>query len=224
MKRPNRFLTIIDLNGSAVESHLPDPGRLKELLIPGARVLLRPEQSKKRKTKYSTVAVYYQNTLVSLDTQLPNRWLRHLIDNQIIKSLIKWSVLKQEYKLENSRFDFHLKNNSDRMILEVKSVTMVEDGIALFPDAVTERGRRHLEHLTSMTKKGFQTGLLFAVQREDAGSVSPHWQRDPRFSRSLLDAFKAGVEISAIKGKVYPDKIVYQGELPVILKPDLISK
>ena len=212
--RPNRFLTRVKINGEIVNSHLPDPGRLRELLIPGARLLIRPENGTNRKTRFSTQAVYSDETLISLNTLLPNSFVNHLLQKNGLQFLKGWNLQKREAYHGSSRFDFQLQKNDAMMILEVKSVTLVENGIAKFPDAVTERGRRHVQHLGEMASQGLQTMVLFVVQRPDEKSFQPQWERDPKFGSALLNAWKKGLHIKVIRMKMTPCSIHYLGEIP----------
>ncbi|NOZ07437.1 MAG: DNA/RNA nuclease SfsA [FCB group bacterium] len=213
--RPNRFLTIVRLNGEQVTSHLPDPGRLQELLIPGARVLLKREDGPNRKTKYSTQAVYQGETLISLNTLLPNRFVALLLKEKILSEFSDWRVKKREARCGNSRFDFLLQNPAgEELWLEVKSVTFVEQGIARFPDAVTARGARHLRHLAQMSRAGKKCAVLFLVQRSDAALFKPYWQRDPDLGEALVNAHGQGVKVYVISAEVTPDKMIYRGKLP----------
>ena len=215
--RPNRFLTLVRFNGVIVESHLPDPGRLKELLVPGANLLIKKENSMNRKTKFSTQAVFSGEQLISLNTWLPNRFVEFLLKNKSIQFLKEWSLIKREVPLNEHRFDFLLSRDKTLFYLEVKSVTFVEEGIAKFPDAVTKRGRLHIEHLSEMIKEGNDAMVLFVVQRSDAIAFQPFWERDPKFSKALLKASKSGLNIKVIKAEIKKNKMVYLGELPFIL-------
>jgi len=217
--RPNRFLTRVTINGKVVESHLPDPGRLRELLIPGARLLLKKESGDHRKTKFSTQAVYSNDVLISINTWLPNQFTEYLIRNGKIPFLANLQFLKREVTVEKSRFDFLLQGNEDKLLLEVKSVTLVEKGIAKFPDAVTERGRRHVTHLGKMAARGLNTMVLFMVQRPDARSFQPQWERDPKFGYALYEALKKGLKIKVIKMGIEGNECKYLGEIPFLINP-----
>lgn len=219
IERPNRFLTRVKLNGNIVNSHLPDPGRLKELLIPGAQLLLKQENGINRKTQFSTQAVYSGKTLISLNTLIPNRFVSYLLKNHGLSFLQKWKFQKQEVSYGNSRFDFQLKNDDALMVLEVKSVTLVEKEIAKFPDAVTERGRRHIRHLAELAAEGLDVMVLFVVQRPDAEYFQPHWERDPKFSSALFEAWQNGLQVRVIKMKMTTDAFFYLGEIPYQLNP-----
>lgn len=217
--RPNRFITHIELEGKKVISHLPDPGRLLELLIPGVIVWLKPAtKGSGRKTQYSTIMVEKDGVLVSLDTTLPNKFLRNELDN--IPIFNGWSQLKSEYKIGNHRIDFLLKdNNGNRVYTEVKSVTYVENGIAQFPDAVTARGKRHVELLASLCKKGEKAMIVFICQRPDATIFQPMWDRDPVFSKAMVAAKQADVNIKCFTTNVSLKEITYCREIPVNLTP-----
>ncbi len=217
--RPNRFLTRVEYNGTIVESHLPDPGRLKELLKPGARILIKEEIGEHRKTGFSTQAVYDGNILISLNTLLPNQFTGYLLNEKKIDFLSDWDIYKKEPIYGNHRFDFHLKRGSKSLFLEVKSVTLVENAIAKFPDAVTDRGRRHVELLGSMAEEGMSTMVLFVIQRHDAKLFQPQWKIDPKFSHALYNAWKKGLVVRVIHMKMTLDNIHYLGEIPFELNP-----
>ena len=219
VERPNRFLTRVRLNGKIVESHLPDPGRLKELLIPGARLLLKKENNKNRKTHFSTQAVYSGKTLISLNTLVPNRFVSCLLKNYDLEFLKGWEFQHQEVNYGNSRFDFQLKQNDKVMVLEVKSVTLVEGRVAKFPDAVTERGLRHVQHLAELAAEGLQVMVLFVVQRPDVDCFQPEWERDPKFGLALFAAWQNGLQVRVIKMKMTIDTFYYLGEIPHQLNP-----
>ena len=223
ISRPNRFLTEIEIDGTKHLSHLPDPGRLKELLLPGVELLVKKENGLHRKTGYSTQAVYSGDTLISINSWLPNTFVEYLIKNKSISFLKDWQVKKREYTVGKSRFDFLLENEGKLLYLEVKSVTLVENRIAKFPDAVTERGRKHLMHLSEMQDAGNKCMVLFVVQRHDVDLFTPQWERDPKLGNALVHAHKSGVEIHVIKSKMEIDQINYIGELPFDLSiPDYV--
>lgn len=217
--RPNRFLTRVKYNGDVVESHLPDPGRLKELLIPGVILLIKKEGNPNRKTKFSTQAVYLGEQLISLNAWMPNQFVEFLLKNKFIDFLEDWNFIRREVPFGKHRFDFLLMQGKKPLYVEVKSVTLVEDGVAKFPDAVTERGKRHVEHLGEMTKDGIDCMVLFVVQRSDAKIFQPQWERDFKFSESLLKAYNDGLKIKVIQADIQKTKMVYCGELSFNLNP-----
>ena len=219
--RPNRFMTDIELSSGIVESHLPDPGRLLELLIPGTNVWLRPApKNSDRKTKFSTVMVEKEGVLISLDTTLPNRFIKEELSKGSIPMLNRWSIIKQEYKMGNHRIDFLLNNpDGEDVFTEIKSVTYVEDATAMFPDAVTDRGKKHVKLLSSLTKDGKRTQIIFICQRPDAEIFQPMWDRDPSFSKALADAKQAGVDIKCFTTNVTLKEITFCKEIPLNLTP-----
>lgn len=220
VERPNRFLSRVRIDGKIYDSHVPDPGRLKELLFPGARVLVEPKTGENRKTKFATVMVYSGDELISINSQLPNRFVRHCLDNSLLPEFQGWVVKKQEYTFGKSRFDFLLEKEGREKLLEVKSATLVEDGIARFPDAVTSRGRRHVLHLAESIKSGRSAAVLFIVQRSDALSFEPHWGRDPQFAKALEHSVKNGVELVVYTTKLKPDSMTLRSSIPYKLEQE----
>ena len=218
VERPNRFVTHIDIEGKIVKSHLPDPGRLRELLVPGAEVLVRPTSNKNRKTGFTTVMVKFSGGLISLVSTLPNYFVKESLLNRNLKIFSQFKLIRPEITVGNHRFDFLLvdkKNNP--FYLEIKSVTYVKDGIAKFPDAVTARGARHAESLMNLVLNGKQAGILFVCQRPDANSFQPMWDRDPKFSKALLNAHLAGVKVWCITLNITKSEVTFNKEIPVNL-------
>lgn len=218
--RPNRFLTVVELDEGQVEAHLPDPGRLKELLLPGVTVWVRPESGPKRRTGY-TLALVEAPTgeLVSLVTTLPNELAAEALEEKRIGELADWEVGAREHQRGRSRFDFLLERDagSRQMLLEVKSVTLVEEGRALFPDAVTARGTRHVRELADSLADGFAAAVLFVVQRRDAASVTAARSIDPEFADALAAARDAGVRLLAYRSSVSLSEARITDPLPLVL-------
>lgn len=216
--RPNRFLSQVRIDGVMHNSHVPDPGRLKELLFPGARVLVEPKTGAERKTKFATVMVYSGDELISINSQLPNRFVRHCFDAELIPEFKGWHVKKQEYTFGKSRFDFLLEKDGLEKLVEVKSATLVENGIARFPDAVTARGRKHVHHLVSSMNEERSAAVLFIVQRSDAKSFEPHWDRDPVFAEALKEAVLQGLELYVYTTYLKPDSMTLGSLIPYNLE------
>ena len=217
--RPNRFLTIVKIKNRYVESHLPDPGRLKEILTPGRVLFLRKHSSNiKRKTKFTTVLTDINGELVSLISSLPNQFVKECIELNQLSFLNGLKIKKQEISYGKHRFDFLLMKNKKQFYLEVKSVTYVKNRVAKFPDAITERGKNHVNELCSLSKQGFQTGIIFVVQRSDADIFQPMWDRDPKFAMALNNAYKAGVKVWCITLNISKTEISFKHEIPVNLK------
>ena len=221
VERPNRFITLVEVEGKIVRSHLPDPGRLKELLIPGAELLLHPSpEGSQRKTKFSTVMVKHEGELISLVSTLPNRFIKELLKENTLPILKDFQYVRAEPSCGNHRFDFLLNDvNGYPFYLEVKSVTYVENGLAKFPDAVTERGTRHANALAELVLNGTGAGILFVCQRSDANKFEPMWDRDPKFSQALLKANQGGVHVWCITSQMSETEMTFKREIPVNLIP-----
>lgn len=210
--RPNRFTVTFELEGRLENAHLRDPGRLKELLLPDVDLLLRPAlDTSKRKTKYDVIGVLKDKLWVLINSGFHSDMAANLIDSQIIDEFKGYFVQKREYTYGKSRIDFLLNNDkNEKMLVEVKGCTLVEDGFAKFPDAPTLRGKKHVEELIKAVenrrflkakKEGLNAAILFLIFCEDAKCFSPNLNMDPDFSNALKDAHKKGVNIIAYSFK-----------------------
>ncbi len=225
VERPNRFLTRVEIDGRVIDSHLPDPGRLRELLVPGVEVFLRPVAPESlRKTRYTTVMVKKGHVLISLVSALPNRFVAGELSKRQLPMLADLKLVRAEVPVGRHRFDFLLRDNAGGdFYLEVKSVTYVENGIARFPDAVSERASRHALALADLIKEGQGAGILFVCQRPDATVFSPMEDRDPKFAQSLYRAWRGGVRVWCIATKVTLEKMTYWREIPIMLNGQIIA-
>ena len=217
--RPNRFLVRAELaSGEPATAHLADPGRLRELLVPGRRVWLRPaDPGERRKTAWTVVLVERPTGrgLVSVDTTLPNRLIGQALAEGALPELAGWSFERAELPVGRHRVDFLLRRSGGReMLLEVKSVTLIEAGDALFPDAVTARGARHLRLLREEAGRGRAAAVMFVVQRGDARRVRVAREIDPAFAAALAEAREAGVEIHARRCRVTLERVSLGAILP----------
>lgn len=214
ISRPNRFNAIVNLNGEEITVHVPNTGRCKELLKEGVTVLLRKEDNENRKTKYDLVAVYKGDKLISIDSQIPNKVVLEALKNKKINKLKEYPIILKEKTFGSSRFDFKLgKENGDEYYLEVKGVTLEEDGNAAFPDAPTERGRKHLLELIEVKNSGRGAGVLFLLQMEGMKSFRPNDERDEKFGKALREARDAGVDIFVYECLVERDGITLTKEV-----------
>jgi sugar fermentation stimulation protein A len=224
LERPNRFVVHARLaSGLRAVAHLADPGRLLELLVPGRRLWLRPAAGPLRKTRWSAVLVESPDSsgLVSVDTTLPNRLVARALEMDALEELRGWRLEKQEHTIGHSRFDFLLRRRRGgpgprRMALEVKSVTLVEGRVGLFPDAVTARGARHVRELTALRRGGeWAAAVLFVLQRPDADSIRPEAAIDPDFARAVVEARRAGVRFLGRRCRVDLMSLTLGGAVPV---------
>ena len=202
--RANRFIAEVEIDGEIVKAHLPNTGRCKELLIDGTTVYLKPSDNPNRKTKYSLYLIENNGALVAMYSQEASKIVIDAISNKKIKELSGYEVVESEKTIGNSRIDIYLanldsnKNPIDETYVEVKSVTLIKDGIAQFPDAPTERGRKHLE-LISLKKEGIRSVVFFLIEHPNGNSFRPNWENDPEFSKTLNRAYDEGVEILVYK-------------------------
>jgi sugar fermentation stimulation protein A len=218
VRRDNRFRVTVAMGGQHVAAHLPNSGRLGELLTPGRPVWLRPASSQARRTGHDLSLVEYAGTLVSVDARLPNRLLHEALLAARLPALRAYSDIRRESHRGDSRLDFLLQGASgERCWLETKSVTLVEEGVALFPDAPTARGRRHLVELQKAIAAGERAAVVFVVQRCDARAFSPHPTADPAFSQTLSEAHASGVMVWAYDCEVSVSSVTLRGPLPVRL-------
>lgn len=216
INRPNRFNALVELEGEEITVHVPNTGRCKELLIEGVKVLLRKENNPTRKTKYDLISVYKGNKLISIDSQIPNKVVLEALQNKKIEKLIKYNNILKEKTFGNSRFDFKLSNdNGEEYYLEVKGVTLEEDGHARFPDAPTERGRKHLLELIEVKKSGRGAGVLFLLQMNNMKDFAPNDERDNEFGKALREAIDNGVDIFVYECDVLKDSITLTKRIEV---------
>ena len=220
LSRPNRFTCLVQIpnRSAAVSAHLPDPGRLRELLQPGARVWLEPKTGPQRKTPFQVWLVERGRTLVSLNTRLPNLLVEEALAQGRIPEFRRYTAWERERRAGSSRLDFLLANANENCWVEVKSVTLVEDGRGLFPDAPTERGRRHLAELTRLRRSGVRAVTLFVVQRGDAHSVAANDGTDPEFAQALHMAYRAGVEFIAYSCEITLESARLWQRVPVLVE------
>lgn len=198
--RLNRFSALVKLGGEEVRCFLPNPGRLKELLIPDAKVFLKEiKESRDRLTIYDLIAVKHGRVWVFIDSRMPNRILSEALKKHEIEEFSMYDGVRPEFKFGNSKFDFFLTNSIERCILEAKSCTLVKNGRALFPDAPTERGRRHVLELIEAKEEGYRACILFLIQRPDADFFSSNDEVDPKFGEALRKALKYGLEVYAYR-------------------------
>lgn len=209
-RRLNRFAAEVECAGRMVPAHVPNSGRLRELLQPGASVWLTPVVQGRRKTAFDLSLAVADHTLVSVDARLPSGLVREALEAGRLRAFAAYRDLRPEVPYGRSRLDFRLEGGGPPVLLEVKSVTLVRDGTALFPDAPTARGVRHLEELTRAVAEGLRGAVLFVVQRGDARRFAPHATADPVFADALRGAAAAGVEVYAHPCRVTRREVILQ--------------
>lgn len=211
--RPNRFIALVDVGGREEVCHVKNTGRCRELLLPGAQVVLSVSDNQARKTKYDLVAVWKEGTgLVNMDSQAPNAAAAELLPR-----LFPGAVIRAEQRCGLSRFDFSLETEQGVGYLEVKGCTLEREGHAYFPDAPTERGVKHLRELTELRRQGRCAAVLFLVQMKGVHAFSPNDGTDPAFGAALREARGAGVEILCYDCLVTPESMIADQPVPVEL-------
>ncbi len=220
--RPNRFLVEALLDGAIVQAHLADRGRLKETLLPGARLLLaRATGTALRKTQFQAVAAYVETPdgprLASLDTHLPNRLIETALRQGALEPFAAYPHIRREVTVGASRFDFVVSDGARRCLIEVKSAGLVLGDVALFPDAPTTRGARHLHELAELAGRGEQTALVFVAAGAQAQVVAINDAIDPAFSQALAHARQAGVAVHAYACPLDAAGITLGPSIPVAL-------
>lgn len=207
LKRPNRFIAEVDIDGHKEIVHVKNTGRCKELLIPGCEVWLTEPGTPDRKTKYDLVAVRKGNgILFNIDSQAPNKVVNEWLAEQ------DFDTVKPEYTYGNSRIDFYMERKDEKYLMEVKGCTLEVDGIGYFPDAPTERGVKHIQELIKAKKAGFRSILAFVIQMDGVSEVRANVDTHPEFGTALDAARKAGVEIWFLTCHVEPDTLMIVGK------------
>lgn len=213
--RPNRFIAHVLLNGREETVHVKNTGRCRELLTPGALVYLVKSDNPARKTAYDLVAVCKGARLINMDSQSPNHILaEYLPHSGLFSGPIQ---ITPEFTHGDSRFDFLVEEGDRRHLIEVKGVTLEQDGLAKFPDAPTERGVKHIHGLIRAKEEGFVTWLVFVVQMEGIHTLMPNDETHPAFGEALREAAQAGVHILALGCHVEPDGAEIGYRVPVLL-------
>ena len=209
VRRINRFVAEVLLDGKTEPVHVKNTGRLKELLVPGAKITLQKAGDPNRKTAYDLISVYRPELMwVNIDSLAPNE----LMKQQLMS--LNYDVVKPEYTYGDSRFDFYMERQGEKYLTEVKGCTLAADlkrGIGLFPDAPTERGVKHLDELAAAAKKGYHCQIAFVIQMNGIHTVLPNNDTHPEFGQALNRAVKAGVQASCYGCHVEADSIKITG-------------
>ncbi len=220
ISRPNRFIAKVEIDGKEETVHVKNTGRCRELLVSGCRVYLEKSDNPARKTAYDLVAVEKltesgETLLINMDSQIPNyaaeQWLK------ISGMFSENAVIRREVRYGNSRFDIYAEDGSRRAFIEVKGVTLEHNGTAMFPDAPTQRGVKHIRELIKCTEEGYEAYILFVIQMESVNEFRPNDATDKEFGKALREAEKAGVKILAQSCVITRDSIEIKSPVKVIL-------
>ncbi len=215
LRRPNRFIAYIEVDGREEVCHVKNTGRCRELLTDRATIYVEHHDNPKRKTKYSLIAVEKGDLLINMDSQAPNKVVGEWLLEK--EPFGKVKLMKPECTYGSSRFDFYLETEAEKIFIEVKGVTLEEDGIVRFPDAPTERGIKHLEELCACLEAGYKAAVIFVVQMEGMQHFEPNDKTHPQFGEALRQARKAGVQVLAYECKVTSSSLEITKSIPVML-------
>lgn len=201
-KRKNRFIAQVEINGNSETVHVKNTGRLGELLVPGAEVVLEQSDKPERKTKYDLISVYKENLgWVNIDSQATNKVVAEWLAGQ------GYTYIKPEYKYGDSRLDFYMERGEGKFLMEIKGCTLEIDGVGYFPDAPSERAVKHLRELTKAVSAGYHCIVAFVIAMEGVTEVRPNRTTHPEFGQALEEAKKAGVEVWHLTCAVEEDRL-----------------
>lgn len=216
LDRPNRFIAKAELDGETVTAHVKNTGRCKEILIPGVKAVLAHAENPNRKTAFDLVAAYKGDLLINIDSQAPNKvYGEALNEGKIFDEIV---AVRPEATYGDSRFDFLVEKNDEKIYTEVKGVTLEDDGVALFPDAPTDRGVKHLRGLASLISEGFKASVVFVVQMDRADYFMPNYDMHEEFGLAVEEAVEAGVDVAAYTCRVTEDSMELAERIPVRLR------
>lgn len=205
ISRPNRFIAHVEIDGKTEVCHVKNTGRCRELLIPGVKVYLEKSDKPERKTKFDLICVKKGDILINMDSQAPNKvfyeWAKK---GEYFKNI---TLIKPECKYKNSRFDFYIEADGEKIFVEVKGVTLEENGVLMFPDAPTERGVKHINELAIAVENGYKGYIFFVAQMKPCKVFTPNRITHPEFADALKKAAQAGVEVRCVNCIVTPDTL-----------------
>jgi len=215
LSRPNRFVAHVEIGGREEICHVKNTGRCRELLVPGATVWCQHHDDPGRKTNWSLITVKKGDRLINMDSQVPNRLAEEYVRQGGLGFVPE--LVRAEQTWGNSRFDLYYEGKNRRGYVEVKGVTLEENGVVRFPDAPTERGRKHLLELQKAVREGLEAWVLFVVQMSEVSHFEPNRKTDPAFAEALASCQEAGVQIRAVTCQVTPDSLRVEQVLPVCI-------
>ena len=215
LSRPNRFVARVEAEGEELVCHVKNTGRCRELLVPGATVWLEESPNPSRKTKFDLIAVEKGERLINMDAQAPNKVFGEWAAAGGFREGL--TLLRPETTYGSSRFDFYWESSKSRGFVEVKGVTLEEDGVVRFPDAPTLRGVKHLDELAKAREAGYEAAVCFVIQMENVRWFAPNDETHPEFGQALRRAAQAGVEILAMDCAVTPQSLTMGKSVPIRL-------
>lgn len=216
LERPNRFIAYVEIEGRKETVHVKNTGRCAELLQTGARVYLQESDNPDRKTKWDLIAVEKGSRMVNMDSQIPNKVVKEWLEaDHLFENITR---IQPEFTYGNSRFDLYVEADGKRIFIEVKGVTLEQDGVVRFPDAPSDRAVKHVEELKAAVKEGYEAYVFFVIQMKDVRYFTPNMDTHPAFGEALRDAARAGVHVLAYDCEVSSDRIAIADKVPVVLE------
>lgn len=217
IKRVNRFIAHVLVDNAEQIVHVKNTGRCKELLIPGVDVILEKSNNPGRKTQFSLIGVYKGNRLINIDSQVPTQVVFEALASGAVQELGTVEKIKKEVTYGSSRFDIYFESGGKQGFIEVKGVTLENAGVAMFPDAPTARGARHVYEMIEAVKNGYAGYIFFLIQMKEVGYFTPNKHTDPEFTKALNLAAKKGVKILAYDSIVSRDAILLGDKVDIRL-------
>lgn len=215
IKRINRFIAHVEIDGQVEVCHVKNTGRCKEILIEGSKVFLEESDSPHRKTKFDLISVYKGDRLINIDSQVPNKMFKEwVLKGNLFKDL---NLIKSEVFYGDSRFDFYVEYEDKKAFVEIKGVTLEENGVVLFPDAPTTRGVKHLNELIYARKNGYEAYVVFVIQMKGVKYFTPNEYTHKEFKEALLSCKNNGVNILAFDSIVSKDEIYINESVNVLV-------
>lgn len=215
LSRPNRFIAHIEIDGKTEVCHVKNTGRCKELLTENATVFVQKSDNPNRKTQYDLIGVLKGERMINMDSQIPNKVFGDWVKSSVFFGNLTFTKAEKTYG--NSRFDYYLETETDKIFVEVKGVTLEEDGIVMFPDAPTERGVKHINELCQCIKDGYKACIFFIVQMDNVKYFTPNRKTHPAFADALKNAAENGVGVYALDCKVSENSIEADKFVEIIL-------
>lgn len=216
LERPNRFIAYVEIEGRKETVHVKNTGRCAELLQTGVRVYLQESENPGRKTKWDLIAVEKGSRMVNMDSQIPNKVVKEWLEaDHLFENITR---IQTEFTYGNSRFDLYVEADGKRIFIEVKGVTLEQDGVVRFPDAPSDRAVKHVEELKAAVKEGYEAYVFFVIQMKDVRYFTPNMDTHPAFGEALRDAARAGVHVLAYDCEVSSDRIAIADIVPVVLE------
>ena len=231
VSRPNRFVSCVEIEGVTEICHVKNTGRCRALLIPGAKVFVEESENPNRKTKYDLVQVYKGDKLVNIDSQMPNYLVREWLESKTSAEhhcqpetyFPNIKKIQSEKTYGDSRFDLYLEYDEKKAWIEIKGVTLEEDGICRFPDAPTQRGVKHIRELEKSLQDGYEAWIVFVIQMNGMRYFQPNWKTHEEFGDALVHAKQSGVHILALECNVSEGEIYIEKEIETNLKKEQLD-